>query len=108
MANVLLVDDDSMLLNAMTRGLREGGHDVTACSGGRAAIATLREKKSIDLVCTDLFMPDGDGYEVIIALQKIAPSMPVIAMSGLSAKFTPYLNAARMLGAVHILQKPFS
>ncbi|MES2696217.1 MAG: response regulator, partial [Verrucomicrobiota bacterium] len=63
----------------------------------------------IDLVLTDLLMPDRDGLEVITALRVNQPTLPVVAMSGggeLPA--TLYLKLARQLGAKAILEKPFT
>jgi CheY-like chemotaxis protein len=61
-------------------------------------------------VLTDVLLPEADGLEVIRAVQKEFPSVPLIAMSGGSARLpgTDALQLARLLRARAILPKPFS
>jgi CheY-like chemotaxis protein len=63
---------------------------------------------SIDLLVTDIVMPERDGFETIAALRQSHPQLPVIAMSG-NAPMTMdlYLNIAKKLGAFRVLNKPF-
>ena len=103
---VLLVDDDALVRRSVGRLLLRDGHAVIEAEGGRAAIAVLRNEP-VDVVLTDLHMPDLDGIELIIAVRAMLPDIPVVAMSGDSPeRFASLLDAA-MLGAVVTLQKPF-
>lgn len=62
----------------------------------------------MDLVVTDMVMPEMDGVELILILRKTHPRLPVIAMSG-GGRLGPddYLKIARAGGAARILAKPF-
>jgi YesN/AraC family two-component response regulator len=74
---------------------------------GKGAMTVLAET-SVDLVVTDINMPDMDGIEIIMALQEAASSVSVIAMSG-GGLFDKemLLDSAGALGAVVTLEKPF-
>jgi len=62
-----------------------------------------------DAVLLDMHMPDFDGIELLIALRREAPELPVIAMSGGGRSSAgTVLNSARALGSAHTLAKPFS
>lgn len=106
--NVLLVDDDPVVLEALTITLSEGGHVVTPVSDGRYAIEAA-EEQVFDLMITDLIMPEQEGIETIGHFKKHHPDTKIIAISG-GARVSsyPYLKIARALGASQTLAKPFS
>jgi CheY-like chemotaxis protein len=106
MALILVIDDDPAMLQMLSAGLKRHGHDTMEALNGREAAAMLRQA-IVDLVITDILMPERDGLEVIMGLRQSNPSLPIIAMSGLPLDVAPYLNAARKLGARHALVKPF-
>jgi CheY-like chemotaxis protein len=61
-----------------------------------------------DLVVTDIFMPEADGFEVLAIIKRLHPDMPVIVVSG--SQITPnvdFLHLAGRLGAHSVLHKPF-
>ncbi len=74
----------------------------------------MLSQEVFDLVLTDLFMPGRDGIELVSELQKMKSAPPVVVMSGGGMTgggrlvATEYLRMARHLGAVSILEKPFS
>ena len=103
-ARVLVVDDDSVIRAMLHRTLENAGFPVVEAQSGREALARI-EGKSIDLLITDLVMPDGEGLEVIRALKKTHPHLKVIAISGAFAG--SFLKTAELLGAHATLQKPF-
>jgi CheY-like chemotaxis protein len=112
MAQILVIEDDEALRELLSLQLQRQGHAVLTAEGGHAA---LRMAESwigrVDLVITDIFMPDGDGIETLIALRRIAGRLPVIAMSGgghVVADGVHYLDIADRLGAVATLRKPFT
>jgi DNA-binding response OmpR family regulator len=106
-ARILVIDDDHGVRGGVVAYLQRLGHDVVEASDGSLGMKVLRAQ-SIDLVITDINMPDMDGIEVIAQLREAADAVPVIAMSGggLFAKELLLANA-EMLGAVHTLAKPF-
>jgi two-component system cell cycle response regulator CpdR len=106
--SIMVVDDDLSTLGAMQRALERSGYTVSSAAGGREAIRMLG-REPVDLVVTDIVMPEGDGLEVIAALRKNFPTTRIIAMSGggrVSAD--DYLLIARGYGVDVRLKKPFS
>ena len=74
-------------------------------ANGRQARA-LMEKHQIDIVITDLVMPEEEGIETIIAIKKAHPTVKIVAMSG--AFGCEMLAGAQLLGAQATLAKPLS
>jgi DNA-binding response OmpR family regulator len=108
MARILLVDDDESLRRALCRALEHEGYAIVEAGDGRQALEKL-EEGPLDLVITDMIMPDSEGLELIFALRKTRPGIPVIAMSG-GGHWTPefHLALARRVGVVHVFAKPFA
>jgi two-component system response regulator (stage 0 sporulation protein F) len=86
--------------------LRSAGHEVLLAADGREGLKTYREGPT-DLVITDLFMPEVDGVETILALRREFPEAKVIAISG-NICADAMLSVARRLGSVATLEKPFT
>ena len=109
MAGILVVEDDSDLREMISRSLQKRGeHMVLEASNGREA---LKKFKSIlvDMVITDIVMPDLDGIGLIMELKKLKSNLKIIAISG-GGKIGPtnYLNIAETMGAEAVFTKPFS
>lgn len=107
MAIILLVDDDPLLRETVAAALKTAGHEVMEARDGVKALQQFSRRRP-DLIITDIFMPERDGLETIIAVRKLQPAIPVIAMSGHSDDSSLYLHVAHKLGAQHILAKPFT
>ena len=102
---ILIVDDEPALLKALATILEESGFQVFTAESGRQATAILSEHQ-IDLLITDLSMPDEDGIELVRRLKKEHHAFKVITMSG---TFGPdLLKAAHFLGADATLTKPMT
>lgn len=107
-ASILLVDDNDDARITVARILEMSGYGVVQAANAKAASALLKEKTP-DLVITDIFMPDGDGFEMLSELRERAPKIPVIAISGGgSHQGVDVLSAAGRLGAKKVLYKPFA
>jgi DNA-binding response OmpR family regulator len=106
MVSVLIVDDDEHLCRAIADGLAEAGYDTREAHNGDELIRLYREAPS-DIVITDLFMPDCDGFEVIVHLRREAPSVPIIVMSGADDNTVDYLKVASRFGVDYTIRKPF-
>ena len=106
MANIFVVDDSDSVREMIVAVLTASGHSVTSASHGRDAIAALRQRMS-DLVITDMYMPECDGIELMLALRQQAPATPIIAMSSKIGS-GDMLRSAKCLGAKVTLIKPFS
>src|SRR5579883_3282637 len=81
MARVLIIDDDKATRDLVARILLRAGHQVTQAGNGREGLERL-SLSDPEIVVTDVFMPDKDGVETIIALKKERPTVKIIAMSG--------------------------
>lgn len=108
MKRVLLVEPDEELRQTLTLLLSRVGCEVVEAENGRSAL--IKCQQSIpDLVITEMIMPEMDGVETIIALQKLCPGIKIVAISGggLNPAET-YLKIARILGVGTTLVKPFT
>ncbi len=107
-AEILLVEDDPALSRALTTVLKRAGYQVALATHGRAAMDFVT-KKRVSLVISDIFMPDGDGIELLNFLRRLTPHPPVVTMSGGGeGRVGNMLKVAGALGAARILAKPFS
>jgi CheY-like chemotaxis protein len=108
MAFILLVEDDRDLREMLRASLIRRKHTVSEASNGKEALVRFKPSV-IDLVITDLIMPDEDGLKVIMKMKEIKPGIKIIAISG-GGKAGPgnYLDLAKALGADEIFSKPFS
>jgi CheY-like chemotaxis protein len=107
--SVVIADDVPEIQRLLQQWLRELGCMVTCVSTGKEAVRVLRTVH-VDMVITDILMPDGDGLEVIAELRQIQPSARIIAMSGGGSHLlaADCLKLANSLGAHGILRKPFN
>jgi DNA-binding NtrC family response regulator len=106
-AQILVVDDDPAVCRMLQVALEICGHQVVTISHARTALSYL-ETNPVDLVITDLVMPDVEGIEIIMRVNHVHPSIPIVAISGEGADGPEeYLSIARLLGAHRTLSKPF-
>ena len=108
MACILVIDDDRHVRDMLKQMLERNGHDVLAAKDGNEGLAAYR-KSSVDLVITDILMPDKEGIQTIMELRREFPDVKIIAISGGGAVGPDtYLAMARELGADRTLSKPFT
>ena len=107
MSRILIIDDDKSILSFLKERLTCEGFNVLTASDGKEGMILFNENQ-VDLVITDIIMPDKDGFETIIELKKICPDIKIIAMSG-GGRGHPghYLDTARCFRAQYTLEKPF-
>lgn len=79
---ILCVDDNEQSLSIRKFMLETRGYRVLPATSGREAIELFQQAGSVDLVLTDLVMPEMDGAEVIRVLKELAPEIPMILISG--------------------------
>jgi len=108
--HILIVDDEQLLLNSMQRDLREfeNKFDIHVTTNSNNTLRLI-EELDIDLLITDIFMPDKDGIELTREVMAKYPAVKIIAMSG-RGKFgkVDYLEFAKHFGSMCTLSKPFS
>jgi len=113
--NILLVDDDPMVRQTLKFGLEAAGFSVLQACNGRECLEVLKSGV-VDVIVTDIVMPEFEGIELITQLRLSGSQIPIIAMTGgslnpqLGSAVTAtdvYLRAARVLGATRTLAKPF-
>ncbi len=108
MAGILIVEDDNDLREMLKVSLMRRKYTVLEARNGKEAIIKFKPAL-VNLVITDIIMPDEDGLKVIMKFREMKPSLKIIAISG-GGKAGPanYLSMARALGADEIFPKPFS
>ena len=107
MKTILVVDDDELILELTATFLENLSSRLTVLTAenGAEAIDVLKTKK-VDLVLTDLNMPEIDGFTLLSYISVKHPDIRTIVMTGLeSAGISEKL---RFLGVSHCLEKPFS
>ena len=102
---VLVVDDVAAVRSVLRRGLEKDGHRILEAADGREALRILA-RESVQVVVTDILMPEQDGIEVITRMRTEYPNIGVIAISAPANGM--YLKMAETLGAHRTLEKPFA
>jgi DNA-binding NtrC family response regulator len=100
---VLVVDDEFLVRNVLSEILKDAGFHVLQAETARSAITILEELASVDLVFSDVKMPDMDGFELARWVSEHKPDLPVILASGYVGK----TNMAHELQCTEFLRKPF-
>lgn len=102
-ANILIVDDDASNLSALQAILERELYAVVQAKSAKQALS-LFHKEDIDLIVSDLRMPGMDGLELLQAIRKISPDVPMILLTA----YGTVDNAveAMKIGAVDFLNKP--
>jgi len=82
---VLLVEDDADNRELMAEVLASSGYEVVSAATGQEGLRTLSES-SVDVVVTDMGMPGMGGLEVAKAAKEIAPTVPVVIVTGYAGR----------------------
>ncbi len=108
MARILVVDDEAPMRLLLREAFETNGYDVVEASNGFEAVRIFSEGE-IDLVITEIIMPEKEGIEAIRDLKKIDQDVKIIAMSA-GGRLEPhfYLQMASKFGAQRVFQKPLS
>ncbi|MGO8943787.1 MAG: response regulator [Syntrophobacteraceae bacterium] len=107
MPHILVIDDDVQMLFLLREMLDQAGYGVLVAPDGKKGIKVC-ENTHVDLVITDVVMPEMEGLDVIMDLRRQFPGTKIIAVSG-GGKIGPedYLKMAGKLGANRTFTKPF-
>jgi DNA-binding response OmpR family regulator len=107
MARILIIDDDKAILSFLKERLIYEGFNVLTATNGKEGMNLFNDNQ-VDLVITDIIMPDKDGFETIIELKRICPDIKIIAISGIGlGMIKACLKAAKFSGAEYAFAKPF-
>jgi DNA-binding NtrC family response regulator len=102
---ILLVDDETAILEALEILFRGEGYEVATADSGPKAMAALEDERP-DIVLTDIRMPGAGGLDVLSHAREVDPEMPVILMTA-QASLQSAVRAVNE-GAYYYLQKPFA
>jgi PAS domain S-box-containing protein len=107
MGMVLVVEDEPRLLNISKQVLEELGCQVLAAGSPAEAIALAENQEyTIDLLMTDVVMPEMNGRELVSRISQIRPEIRCLYMSGYTADIIAHKGVLDM--GIHFIQKPFS
>lgn len=104
MTTILIIDDEKLITDPLSRSLRSLGYDVLVAHDGRTGL-TLALEHQPDLVLLDVMMPEMDGWEVCRSLRAKSP-VPILMLTALGEEVDRILGLE--LGADDYLTKPFS
>lgn len=107
MANILLADDDAAVRDLVRRALVADGHNVHVTQDGIEAFDYFSGRSDdVDLLVTDVDMPQLDGLALAEKILALRPDLPIVLMSG----FSDQLDRADALRAKHLvsISKPFT
>jgi len=104
-ATILIVDDESGILDTLRILLRKEGFEVTTAQGGKAGLEQIRSGNH-DIVLTDVRMPQVSGLDILQVAKEQDSMTPVILMTAQASLQTAI--AAVNAGAFYYIQKPFS
>lgn len=104
MRRILVIDDDPAICALLSRVLEDAGYAVEEAPDGASALAMLAASPP-DLLITDVVMPGLAGWSVFARARRVAPTLPIVVMSGVDTGF-PQQERALADQAV-FLRKPF-
>ena len=104
MAKILVIDDVKEVTHSIRRFLEMRDHTVYIAENGLQGISLYKSYKP-DLVITDIYMPEMEGLETILAIREVCKDTPMIVISGAD---DAYIDAGLKFGATCALSKPFS
>ena len=106
MATILIIDDEEIIRALLRSALEAAGYEVTEAANGREGLELFRHRP-MDLVITDIVMPELNGLDMLLELTREFLQAKVIAISG-AGEEKNVLDVARLLGARQTFEKPFS
>ena len=103
---ILIVDDEKIILTAYGHILRKEGHMVFTAISSREAIDIAR-KERLDIIFTDLVMPDFNGVEICKIIKEIQPKVEIVLISGYLEEAVKYqIDFIKAGGREEWLRKP--
>ncbi len=105
MAKILVVDDDINVLETLRDILLSRGYDVEIALNGKQGLDILRSARNVNLIITDMMMPEMDGLELIRRVRYFRKHIPVVILTA----YPTVENVIQAMeeGARHYILKPF-
>lgn len=101
---ILVVDDEAVIRGLLEKVLTRDGYTVLTANDGEMALGVLAEHK-VDIVVSDIRMPNMDGLELLETMRQKYPIIPVMIMTAYGETFS--VKDALLLGADEYIAKPF-
>ena len=102
---ILVVDDSKVVLTMVCQLLTRLGYETISAENGRKALRIIESDNDLNLVMTDINMPEMDGWELALRIKSLKPSIMIIALTGEAPiSILPKLNGS---GISQALFKPF-
>ena len=103
---ILVVDDDTAVCELLQDVLSEHVFSVLVCHNGQDALRQVQQEPNIALVLLDMMLPDINGLQVLLQLQKQRPALPVVMLTGLGSESDVVVGLE--MGADDYIGKPFN
>lgn len=104
MSRILIVDDEQSMLDFLSLMLKREGYEIITANSGQKAREIIKKEK-VDLIISDIKMPDIDGIELLKIIKEIIPDANVILITAYASTQTAI--QALKLGAYDYISKPF-
>lgn len=101
--NVLIVEDDPQVANLIHRLIEKWGHTATLVATGLDALDRLRDER-VDLILLDIFLPDGDGEELLPRINAFWSGRGIVVMTGSDS--LDLEESLRRQGVIYFMVKP--
>ena len=102
---ILIVDDMKEIREILSSFLEEDGYVIYTAENGKKALELIKEKE-IDMVLTDVRMPEMNGYDLTKIIKKMNPKIGIIIMTAYTSIYTE--GDIRKIGADDFISKPFN
>jgi PAS domain S-box-containing protein len=105
-ARLMIVDDDAIVREVTAELMEASGFIVLSAESGMAALAVLNAGAEVDLLVSDLSMPEMDGVTLIKEAQRLRPGLPAILLTGFATNAAELAVGGALSGAFSLLRKP--
>ncbi|MDZ7792153.1 MAG: PAS domain S-box protein [Spirochaetia bacterium] len=103
---ILIIDDEAPILTMLDAALTENGYQTLSAENGEGSLKILeQEAEKVDLIITDIGLPDMNGKALILKIKECYPSIPIIAMTGYTD--TAIDERLYKAGADKVVKKPY-
>jgi DNA-binding NtrC family response regulator len=103
-STILVVDDEPGIRTMVQYELTQQGYKILSADSGVRALEVLG-KESVDLILTDMRMPQMDGLDLVVQVRKAHPKLPIILMTGFVEDRVQKVQEFNLSGTLH---KPFT